>query len=250
MKTAAPVEYISSERIDVKLPRSWRELSDAQLLLFCELMTEWPADTARFIFFMRLMDMRIACCVDGVYTMRIGRFVVEYSADEILGWFKQLDYLKDYNSAVRPSRILGGRAVHPLIQNDLTFGDFVHLENWWYAYLTTRELCYLSYMGRVLYRLRRPRIFSAAQSVAVLIWYTGLKQELTTFFPKFFGRSSAEKDFDGREMLAIVDAEIRALTGGDVTKENAVLSTPLWRALSELNAKAREGEELEKLTRK
>ena len=40
-----------------------------------------------------------------------------------------------------------------------------------------------------------------------------------------------------------MNAEIRALTGGDITKENQVLSMDCWRALTELNEKARETQE-------
>ena len=40
-----------------------------------------------------------------------------------------------------------------------------------------------------------------------------------------------------------MNAEIRALTGGDITKENQVLSMDCWRALTELNEKAREAQE-------
>ena len=39
-------------------------------------------------------------------------------------------------------------------------------------------------------------------------------------------------------------AEIRALTGGDVTKTKAVLDADTIDALTELDAKARESEEL------
>lgn len=41
--------------------------------------------------------------------------------------------------------------------------------------------------------------------------------------------------------------KLRALTGGDLTKEKEVLSLNCWRALTELDAKAREAEELEKM---
>ena len=46
------------------------------------------------------------------------------------------------------------------------------------------------------------------------------------------------------------DAQIRALTGGDVTKEAQVLQMQCWRCFAELNAKARESEELKKLYKK
>ena len=37
-------------------------------------------------------------------------------------------------------------------------------------------------------------------------------------------------------------AQIRALTGGDITKEQAVLDADTWTALAELDAKAREAQ--------
>ena len=38
-------------------------------------------------------------------------------------------------------------------------------------------------------------------------------------------------------------AQVRALTGGDVTKEEAVLNVDTWTALAELDAKAKEARE-------
>lgn len=40
-----------------------------------------------------------------------------------------------------------------------------------------------------------------------------------------------------------MDTQLRALTGGDATKEAAVLRLDCWRALTELDATAREAHE-------
>lgn len=45
-------------------------------------------------------------------------------------------------------------------------------------------------------------------------------------------------------------AQVRALTAGDVTKEQTVLNVDTWTALDELNSKAREARELEKIYKK
>lgn len=45
-------------------------------------------------------------------------------------------------------------------------------------------------------------------------------------------------------MRELMLAEIRALTGGDVTKNEAVLHADTMDALAELNAKAREAREM------
>jgi len=47
-----------------------------------------------------------------------------------------------------------------------------------------------------------------------------------------------------------MNAEIRALTGGDITKEQEIYQTNCWRALEELNAKAREAKEYEQSIKK
>ena len=44
-------------------------------------------------------------------------------------------------------------------------------------------------------------------------------------------------------MLEIMNNEIRVLTGGDVTKEQAILATDCRRALTELDFKAKEARE-------
>ena len=41
-----------------------------------------------------------------------------------------------------------------------------------------------------------------------------------------------------------MDAQIRALTKGDITKEKEILSLDTWRALTELNAQAKEYKQL------
>ena len=50
----------------------------------------------------------------------------------------------------------------------------------------------------------------------------------------------------GRRLQEAMNAQIRALTKGDITKEREVLSMDTWRALAELDAQAKEYEELKK----
>ena len=43
-----------------------------------------------------------------------------------------------------------------------------------------------------------------------------------------------------------MNAQIRALTKGDITKEKQVLAMDTWRALAELDAQAKEYEEMQR----
>ena len=53
----------------------------------------------------------------------------------------------------------------------------------------------------------------------------------------------------GEVLRTAMNAQIRALTGGDITKEEAVLSMDTWRALTELDAKAKEVEDTKRQTK-
>ena len=70
------------------------------------------------------------------------------------------------------------------------------------------------------------------------------------------GRATAiEADFlgyappIGEVLRTAMNAQIRALTGGDITKEEAVLSMDTWRAFTELDAKAKEVEDIKRQTK-
>lgn len=70
------------------------------------------------------------------------------------------------------------------------------------------------------------------------------------------GRVTAiEADFQGyappigEVLRTAMNVQIRALTGGDTTKEEAVLSMDTWRALTELDAKAKEVEDIKRQTK-
>lgn len=80
--------------------------------------------------------------------------------------------------------------------------------------------------------------------MGVFLWFMFVKQNFSTSFPHLFkSASDSGESYDRREAT---DAQIRALTGGDITKEQLIREADVWRALTELDAKAREAEELDK----
>ena len=69
-------------------------------------------------------------------------------------------------------------------------------------------------------------------------------------FPSFFksvsGSDDAVTSITYDDMRRNIDAQIRALTKGDITKEHEILSLDAIRALTELDAQAREYDELQR----
>ena len=71
-------------------------------------------------------------------------------------------------------------------------------------------------------------------------------------FPNFFKKVEGDGDTEPPtydDMRRNIDAQIRALTKGDITKEREILSLEAIRALTELDAQAREYDDLRKNTR-
>ena len=62
-------------------------------------------------------------------------------------------------------------------------------------------------------------------------------------WPFFFRKVDAGIEEMDIDLMGAMDAQIRALTEGDITKEETIKRLPCWRALTELNQKAREAKE-------
>ena len=75
-----------------------------------------------------------------------------------------------------------------------------------------------------------------------------MKEFLAKKFPDFFQPITAQSDGNllgsSTSVEDAMNAQIRALTKGDITKEAEILSLDTWRALTELNAQAKEYKEL------
>ncbi len=86
---------------------------------------------------------------------------------------------------------------------------------------------------------------STYELMGVFLRFMWIKHNFSTKFPHLF-KPAAEGGEGENDMEASMNAQIRALTGGDITKEETIRKANVWRALTELDAKAREAEELNK----
>lgn len=152
-----------------------------------------------------------------------------------------LDNPPDY--PVRPEKMRRKRAL-PAEFHGVTFSDYLTVENYYQGFLrgqridTAAELLACLYPG---YRQRKPE---PAEILAAVHWMVGLKALFARTFRVLFGPADDTGEPDMRQAM---DAQIRALTGGDVTKEREVLDTDTWRALTELDAIAREARRIKEL---
>ena len=151
----------------------------------------------------------------------------------------------------------------------MTFNEYLHAEKYYQLFVDTKDMEYIDNLAQWLYHDSHGRAagygdavddhgkvvedvtLTPGERVGTLLWFVHVKRVMAWAFPHFFKRTVVE---DGQpehvDFMELYNIQLRALTGGDVTKESTVLSLECWRALTELDAKAREAEELEKIRNK
>lgn len=230
--------------LSITLPTSWQELSDSQLCYICRL-TAAGFDTEK------MKSYFVLRCVPREMLPRI-------RPDHLAVAVAYLDFIDTpAASPVRPSRLAGGTAL-PANLLGVAFADYLVIENLWQGSLyalgnlegtptglaaaagspSIRALLEKLYPGYKAAKVQPWHI------VAMLIWMQGMKAEFARTFPHLF-HSSADSG-EEPDMREVMETEIRALTAGDITKREQVLQADTWTALTELDAKAREAEEMTK----
>jgi hypothetical protein len=159
----------------------------------------------------------------------------------------KMSWLKDIpEQPVRLDCIGKRRAVAADLTDGFSFENWLVCENLWQGYQLTQREDLLAQMAGILYQ--KPGIkCKPFELIGVFYWWAAVKIMMKKHFPDFFRDAAADGQEPDYDMLRrTVDAQLRAITKGDPTKEKEVLALDVWRVLTELNAQAREYEELNK----
>ena len=234
-------------------PRSWKDLNQDQLHYVLTLLSTFEDHTVvKTYMFVRFTGLHIVrkdrygwkCFIRQRWGRRRFLTIQAWQVESLLGQFSYVDSYEDMG--VRLDDIRGLRAVDVLLHG-VRFVDYLNMEKYYQAYSIHKEDRFLSSLALLLYRRKdgstADRIHTdRAQLLGTFLWYSYIKSEFGRAFPHFFRKIPPESvaSFD---FIASMNAQIRALTDGDVTKEDLIFNSDCWRALTELDAKAREAEE-------
>lgn len=148
---------------------------------------------------------------------------------------------------VRVERI-GEFKARAMFLQDVTFGEFLFLENHYQGYLLSRSEDNLRSMATVLYGMTDEQAsrLKPYALLGIFLWFGAAKKYWAGIFTHFFKSPGTEgvAPVTRESQRDSVNTQIRLLTKGDVTKNEQVLNTPLEPALAELDALAREAEEI------
>lgn len=252
-KNQRPSFSKADNTLQLSAPRSWKELSQEQLRYVLRLLwTESEPVAVKTLMFFRLTGLQVVghlrhgvrCCV---------RHGAEVSTVNIMSWqvqqlMHQFDYIDTPDGMdVRLESVRGCKAVD-VVFHGMSFGDWLQCEKYYQAFLHSKDQRMIDKLGQLLYRKEDgeaadPWTLDEAERACCFFWVSHVKKIFASQFTHFFKPASGSS---GVGFVQSMNAQIRALTGGDITQEDRVLQCDCWRALTELNEKAREAEEFEK----
>ena len=235
----------------LSLPQSWVELTTAQQLYVYFLLSEgYNAAEIRSFCLLRWSGIKVLAAQGKQnYLVKHGKQRGILSASQVAAAATELSFLDQLPPVpMRPENIDGHEAM-PADLIGVPFEKYLCLDNLYQGYLQTQDDSIIRQMAAILYDAEDIRL-TKIQTVAVFYWFATVKTMLRSRFPHLFQPFDPKQSNTlGNASLSIhlqetMDAQIRALTKGDVTKEAEVLRLDTWRALTELNAQAKEYEEL------
>ena len=266
--------------INIKVPRGWHELDDRQLrYLFGLLADDYSSAEIRTLCLFRWSGLN-SCANErkskfswllpsaaknarGLkvlyrhnldFVVRLGSEEFTLTVTKVTDAIEALKWLDEIPSfPVRLSHI-GQFTALPADFLSVPFEKYIYCDNLYQGYLHTNDDSLIDEMMKVLYsgrEARHPIRLTQCERISIFYWFASLKQYFAKTFPHFFQQTGGtDNNLLGnaksiaQQVKDAMNAQIRALTKGDITKEKEVLAMDCWRALTELDAIARETEEL------
>lgn len=235
--------------INFIVPQSWHELSDKQLRYVYQLLAdEFATDEIKTLCLLQWSGTKVIGKQDsGSYLLKRGKLLFEVTPLTLAELLPHLDWLASLPTVpVRISKINRQHAL-PADFSEVPFETFIICDNLYQGYLQTQNDELLDQLGATLYG--KAMTFKPYERICIFYWFAVLKDTFSRKFPDFFQPINAATGGNllGSSAPSVEDAmnaQIRALTKGDVIKEKEVLALDTHRALTELNAQAREFKDL------
>ncbi len=251
--------------LDLVFPTSWSELTQQQLAYLMKAISVVNRDSIRHSYrsredysaqvaahlaircLFRWNNIRVVSPYANAWLLdHDGREYIVSSGDlaaaaDMISWVSQIPDIP-----VRLDTIDGATAVSADIEEDLSFDDYLACEACWQVWQSEQNDSLLRDMAAILYR-KEDITLKDFEYLSIFYWWAGLKNMLSARYPNFFKVAPAQSEIPHVDELTLrrsMDSQIRALTKGDITKESTILSLPAIRALTELDALAREYDEL------
>ena len=245
--------YSEGRGLELFCPVTWHQLTQEQLRYVLKLLVR-NLDPVE-------VKIRVLCAFSGLrvrrklqasYKCEIGsgrkRRIVYVQAWQVQSMFDQLGFIDRVEDTDVRLEIIGGCHAVDLYLHGMSFRDYLMCERFYQLFLIHRKDEFLDKLASYLYVGDKDHWeLSPVERLGTFMWFTHVKKALSENFRHLFQSGDESENYD---LIASMNAQIRALTDGDVTREEQVLNVDCWRALTELDCKVRDAEAHERALRK
>ncbi len=261
LRTHRPTS-LADGSIDLYAPTSWAKMTQQQLRYVLTLLSFFEDLTVvKAYMLIRLTGIHIEGFAERFFRNQPGQYRCWFrprwwkprrwftlEAWQVESMIRQFDFIDPFDGMdVRLERIHGCRAVDDILDH-YPFGDYLMAEQYYQLAVMSGKPEMVERLATYLYVKRNGRhpkrlSLSPAEQMGTLRWFAHVKSVFAERWPYFFRRVDADIEEMDIDLMGAMDSQIRALTEGDITKEETIKQLPCWRALTELNQKAREAKE-------
>ena len=236
----------SETTISLTFPTSWQTLTVRQLrYVFYLLAAGYTATELKTYCLFRWSGLQVLAPQANGYLVRYQKQSYFLTAHQVAAILPSLNYLDALPTVpIRYDVLHHHRAAAPDLA-DFPFGSYLICDNLYQGYLHTQSLSLLSDLAAVLYHAPNIRL-SDADALSVFYWFAAVKSHFAQLYPHFYSPSSTTSTDNLQQRLTdAMNAQIRALTHGDITRESTILQLDTHRALTELDALAHDYQQLQ-----
>lgn len=237
--------------IKLTVPRRYAEMNQKQTQYVCLLLIRNESEEAIWTkCFIRFAGIKAIKADENSYyfKQKNTKQIFSLTLEEVNFFSKKLQFTtRNYAGIKPPSTLQGCRSCDPLLR-DINFGRYLEIENFYQAYLFTKEDQYIDRLMAALYTKKgksKPNFehCTPIEKLWTIMWMVGVKNYFCKKFSSLFERAAPtqhDEETKPPDMYAIIQNQIRALTDGDITKREMVMKANTWDALEELNQKVKE----------
>ncbi len=239
--------------INFAVPQSWIELTDSQLQYVYKLIAEeFSIVEVQLLCLFKWNKTKVIGLQDsGNYLLEKEEQLFEVTPMALAEILPHIDWLGELPSYPVQLSKLHGQLALPADFAEVPFETYIVVDNLYQGYLQTQSDDLLDELASILYgQQMKLRPF---ERISIFYWIASLKDFFAKRYPDFLQPASSNDDGNilGSSAPSVeeaMNAQIRALTKGDITKEKEILALDTWRALNELNAQAKEYKDLKAQT--
>lgn len=233
--------------VNLDVPLSWRDLTQAQLkYVFALIAMKFSFDEIKTYCLFRWNKIEVVEKKGLTYLLKQKEQTFCASAFIIQSATDALAYIEDFSEYPVCLHRIGKHQALEASFNGVPFKKYLYCDNLYQGYLYTKNENLLDQMAQTLYSASTTFVLKDHERINIFYWWSSLKKFFALEYPNFFRTVPASGEFLPKQVKDAMNTQIRALTKGDITKEKEILATDTRRALTELDALAKEYEDLER----